>query len=195
MDAQTLRRQILAKRDTLNEATRLAKSDAVWKRLIELEQFQTASQALFYLTHGSEVDTALMRQLTRELGMLVGAPRSFPGTKEMHFHLLGEDEDSVLTPGPYGILQPAPETSHAVLGSDTVVLVPGAVFDRKGHRLGFGSGYYDRWLAGEGKGLVRVGLAFHEQVVDHVPTQPHDMDMDFIVTDTEVVDCAAQRAS
>lgn len=195
MDANTLRRSILAKRDALNEATRLAKSDAVWKRLVELEAFQTASQALFYLTHGSEVDTELMRRMTRELGMTVAAPRSFPGTKEMHFHVLGEDEDAVLTPGPYGILQPAAETPHAVLGPDTVVIVPGAVFDRQGHRLGFGSGYYDRWLAGEGKGLRRIGLAFHEQVVDHVPTQPHDMDMDYIVTDTEVVDCAARRAS
>lgn len=189
MDAATLRRQVLAKRDAINEATRLAKSDAVWKRLVELEAFQMAPQALFYMTHGSEVDTALMRRMTRELGMAVAVPRSMPGAKSMQFHLLGEDEDGVLIPGAYGILQPSPETPLAVLTPDTVVLVPGAVFDRKGHRLGFGSGYYDRWLAGEGKGLVKVGLAFDEQVVDHVPTEAHDVDMDWVVSDKACIEC------
>lgn len=193
MDAAELRRLTLAKRDAIHASARQAKSDAVWKRLVELQAFQTASQALFYMTHGSEVDTALMRRLARELGMTVAAPRSEPGSKAMHFHLLGEDEDSLLTPGPYGILQPAAGTPLAKLGPGTVVLVPGAVFDRQGHRLGLGSGYYDRWLAGEGKGLVTIGLAFGEQVVQQVPTAAHDIDMDFLVTDTETVDCKLLR--
>jgi 5-formyltetrahydrofolate cyclo-ligase len=64
-------------------------------------------------------------------------------------------------------------------------------YDRRGHRLGLGSGYYDRWLAGEGKGLPTIGLAFNEQLVDAVPTQPHDVDVDWVVTDKEAIDCKA----
>jgi 5-formyltetrahydrofolate cyclo-ligase len=162
-------------------AVRIARSDAIWKRLVELEPFQRAGQALFFVTHGSEVETETMRRLCRELGMGVGAPRCEPASRSMRFHVLPEDES--LSSGPYGIAQPAP---------DTVVLVPGAVFDRSGNRLGYGSGFYDRWLAGEGRGLVTVALAFHEQVVRRVPVQPWDVPVRWLVTDREVVDCAAE---
>jgi 5-formyltetrahydrofolate cyclo-ligase len=108
----------------------------------------------------------------------------------MRFHVLPEDES--LSSGPYGIAQPAEDAPACVLAPDTVVLVPGAVFDRSGNRLGYGSGFYDRWLAGEGRGLVTVALAFHEQVVRRVPVQPWDVPVRWLVTDREVVDCAAE---
>lgn len=192
MDAEALRRRILGARDKMPAAVRLNRSDAVWKRLVEVPAYQTAPLALFFITHGTEVETAMMRRLSRELGIAVAAPRSEPGSHSMRFHLLEDDE--AMVPGAYGILQPPPEAPLAVLTPDTVVLVPGAVFDRKGNRLGFGGGYYDRWLSGEGKGLATVGLAFREQVVEAVPVQPHDVPVDLLVTDEEVVDCAAARA-
>lgn len=186
MTPQQLRDLVKKRRDGIPERERLRKSDEVWKRLVEVPAFQTASTALFYVSTGSEVETAMMRSLARDLGMTVACPRSRPGDKSMRFHVLAGDDE--LSPGAYGILQPVAETPLADL-KDAVVLVPGLVFDRWGRRLGFGSGYYDRWLAGEGKGLPAIGLAFHEQLVDHVPVQPHDVDMDWVVTDKEAIAC------
>lgn len=187
MTPQELRDLVRKRRDGMPERERLRKSDEVWKRLVEVPAFQTASSALFYVSVGSEVETGMMRTLARELGMVVACPRSKPGDKSMRFHVLASDEE--LSPGAYGILQPAAETPPLADLKDAVVLVPGMVYDRQGHRLGFGSGYYDRWLAGEGKGLPTIGLAFHEQLVDLVPTQPHDVDMDWVVTDKEAIEC------
>jgi 5-formyltetrahydrofolate cyclo-ligase len=185
---QELRDLVRKRRDGMPERERLRKSDEAWKRLVEVPAFQTASTALFYVSFGSEVETAMMRSLARELGMTVACPRSRPGDRSMRFHVLASDDE--LSPGAYGILQPAAETPLADL-KDAVVLVPGVAYDRRGHRLGFGSGYYDRWLAGEGKGLPTIGLAFNEQLVDAVPTQPHDVDVDWVVTDKEAIDCKA----
>ena len=186
MEAQALRDLVRKRRDGMPERERLHKSDEAWKRLVELPIFQMASTALFYISFGSELETSMMRTLSRELGMTVACPRSKPGDKSMHFHVLASDDD--LSPGAYGILQPAAETSLVDL-KDTIMLVPGMVYDQQGHRLGFGSGYYDRWLKAEGRGLPTVGLGFHEQLVEHVPTEAHDVDMDWVVTDKETVDC------
>ncbi len=189
MNAQELRDKVRKSRDGMPERERIRKSDEVWKRLVEVPAFQMASTALFYVSFGSEVETSMMRRLARELGMSVACPRSKPQSKTMRFHVLKGDDE--LSPGAYGILQPAPETPLADL-KDAVVLVPGMVFDRQGHRLGFGSGYYDRWLADEGKGLPTIGLAFHEQLLPGpLPQEPHDVRMDWVVTDKESIECAA----
>jgi 5-formyltetrahydrofolate cyclo-ligase len=190
VDAKQLREMVRKRRDGMPERERLRKSDEVWKRLVELPAFQMASTALFYVSVSSEVETAMMRTLTRELGMTVACPRSKPGDKSMSFHVLASEDE--LSPGAYGILQPAAETPLADL-KDAVVLVPGMAFDRQGHRLGFGGGYYDRWLAGPGQGLPTVALAFHEQVVESVPQEAHDIPIQWLVTDKETVDCSAAK--
>ena len=188
-DAATLRRLLLHRRDLLTEDERARKSDAIWKRLAEVPAFQLAEQALFYISHGSEVDTTMMRRLAREMGLQVFAPRSSPGTKAMQFHLLPEDEP--LISGAYGILQPPPDLPLADLSKPSVVIVPGVGFDHRGNRLGFGGGYYDRWLAGDGKGLPTVALAFSDQVVEAIPVKEHDIPVEVLVTDTETVECKA----
>ncbi len=186
-----LRRAILHWRDGLPHSERASRSDAIWKRLAEVPAFQAANIAFFYVTHGSEVDTSLMRRLARQMGMTVGAPRTDTVHHTMHFHRLEDDED--LMSGPYGILQPPPEAPEVVPGPGSVVIVPGVAFDRQGNRLGSGGGYYDRWLAGDGKGVPSVALAYSGQLVEHLEAKPKDMPVDALVTERESVDCALAR--
>jgi len=191
-DRDSIRQQCLKRRDALSPAARQDKSDAIWKRLAELPVFRGAEAAFFYVTHGSEVDTTLMRRMARELGLRVAAPRSMPGDHSMAFHWL--DSEDALVPGAYGILQPEPGTPPAALGPEVVVLVPGLAFDPRGNRIGFGGGYYDRWLNGPGRGAVTVGLAYAEQLVPALEPLPHDRPVDGLVTDLQAYDCAALRS-
>jgi len=69
-----------------------------------------------------------------------------------------------------------------------VVVTPGLAFDREGNRLGYGGGYYDRYLQRMGRAAARVGIAFSLQIVDRVPAEPGDQRVDVIVTDQEVLD-------
>ncbi|MCC6277448.1 MAG: 5-formyltetrahydrofolate cyclo-ligase [Oligoflexia bacterium] len=86
----------------------------------------------------------------------------------------------------WGIWEPSPQTSARLSVNDcTGVLVPGLAFDRKGHRLGYGKGHYDRTLSGF-KG-VKVGVTFSEFVFESLPVEAQDVAMDFVVTDKEII--------
>lgn len=193
MEAAQLRTLIVGHRNAIPPEVRLSRSDAIWKRLVEVPDFQTARQALFFITLGSEVETGVMRRMCRDLGMAVAAPRAESRSRSMHFHLLPDDDALIV--GPYGVLQPPPEAPLAPLDSGSVVLVPGSVFDRSGNRLGMGGGFYDRWLADEGRGLPTIGLAYQEQVVERVPASAHDVPVDWLVTDQETCECGSKGSS
>ena len=184
--AAELRSEVSYRRDALDEAERLQCSERIWKRLVELPEFRACSQALFYVSFKSEVDTFLMRKLSIEMGKAVAVPRGRQIDKSMTFYYLDSDED--LESGPYGILQPPADSDKIVeLEDPSVVIVPGLVFDLRGNRLGWGAGFYDRFLSGEGRGLSKLGLAFDCQVVDALPVDTHDVSVDLIVTETRVI--------
>ena len=187
MQAAELRKIALEQRKAMPASLRADFSEAIGKGLLELPVFHRASTALFFVSHGSEVETQAMRKQSRELGLTVAAPRCEASSRSMRFHIL-EDPEALQT-GPYGILEPAPEAPLARLDPGAVVLVPGSVFDRRGNRLGMGGGYYDRWLANEGRGLSTIGLAFHSQLVPEVPQGPLDIPVRWLVTEREIIDC------
>ena len=94
----------------------------------------------------------------------------------------------MLERGAFGVLEPGAGCQQRAPKAD-IILVPGVAFDRSGARLGRGKGYYDRFL-GHFEG-VRVGVCFEGQVVDAVPSDPHDKGMDFLVTPRGVMTCGA----
>jgi 5-formyltetrahydrofolate cyclo-ligase len=95
---------------------------------------------------------------------------------------------SDLSPGTYGILEPKkekikPTSIHEI----DIVLVPGVAFDRFGHRLGQGGGYYDWFLSKTN--VVSIGLAFEFQILKEIPVEPHDQRVDLIVTEEKLIEC------
>lgn len=106
----------------------------------------------------------------------------------LRFHLTGVGD---LRPGRFGISEPDPSCPEVTAGEIAVMLVPGLAFDARGNRLGFGGGYYDEVLAGEGgarPGFV-VGVGYDFQVVDSVPVDARDARVDCLVTDARVIRC------
>ena len=73
------------------------------------------------------------------------------------------------------------------------VLIPGSVFDPSGGRLGYGGGFYDRFLTEAAPRAIRLGVAFELQLVDQVPMEPHDQYMDILVTEQQIYDCRRIR--
>ena len=185
-----IRRRVLADRDMLELAERKAKSDEIHQRFFQLtEQYDLRSYFLF-VSFRSEVETmGLINQLLGR-GKIVSVP--FVSVKEKKMtavRLINPGED--LVPGYYGILEPSrkivDERKIDPAGIDIVVL-PGSVFDEKGGRLGYGGGFYDRFLALEIRpSALRVALAFDMQVLEEVPQQPHDMPVDFIITENRII--------
>ena len=89
----------------------------------------------------------------------------------------------------FGILEPDPEVYPVTVEPNEigVVFVPGVAFDRLGHRLGYGKGYYDRWLRGA-SALEKIGLAFSFQVLERLPAEAHDVRLDLLVTEQDVLE-------
>jgi 5-formyltetrahydrofolate cyclo-ligase len=94
-----------------------------------------------------------------------------------------------LIPGVFDILVPPGEDLLTNVSRTDLVLIPGVGFDQDGHRLGRGRGYYDRALRGVLAGALRVGLAHECQVISHVPVDPHDERVDYIVTEKRLIEC------
>jgi 5-formyltetrahydrofolate cyclo-ligase len=102
--------------------------------------------------------------------------------------LLIKDPEHDLVPGYYNIPEPDPGRCKRVESSEIdAAVIPGSVFDIQGGRLGYGGGYYDRFLVNDAPQAKRIGLAFELQVVDKVPVEPHDQPLDILITEKRIV--------
>lgn len=178
-----LRQRVLGERFKLSAGERRAKSRKIEERLFSLEEFQKASSILFYASFRSEVETWDMIRRALSSGKHVFLPR-VKGRGLLLFRIRDFDRD--VEPGAWGILEPKNDSSPAKIDDIDLVVVPGAVFDERGQRLGYGAGFYDRLLSSFGG--MTVGLAFELQIVPEVPAGPHDVPVKKIVTEKRVIE-------
>ncbi|CAK8715289.1 MAG: 5-formyltetrahydrofolate cyclo-ligase [Candidatus Electronema aureum] len=194
--ARTVLRQAkLAARDQLDPASRCEKSRRILVQLTE-HRLLTAAQHLFMYVHfRSEVETLPLIEHFLAVGKTISVPLTL--RKESRLLAVGiTDPVSQLKPGCFGILEPTQEQkTQAVLDPATIdiALVPGSVFDRYGGRLGYGGGFYDRFLAQNAPQAYKIGLAYELQLVEEVPTEAHDQRMDMIITEEQLYDCRRIR--
>lgn len=182
---KNIREEMLARRQgmTADEVTRL--STRVQEKVMLLPAWKEAEKIGIYSPVRNEVDTTLLFMKALESGMSVYFPRVEQGLK---FYEVKDLTD--MQKGAWGVLEP--KDSCVVLGeSETLnlLMVPGIVFDKSGHRLGYGRAFYDRILERFKK--VAVGLAYQFQIVDELPVEEWDKRMIRIITDKQEIDCEA----
>jgi 5-formyltetrahydrofolate cyclo-ligase len=134
----------------------------------------------------SEFDPSpLMQHLARSHGALLALPVIVARDAPLLFRQRSTAD--TLIAGAMGILEPPPGAPEVL---PDILLVPLAAFDRAGHRIGYGAGHYDRTFEKlrTTKSVIAVGLAFDLQEIDTVPTQPHDVALDYVLTETRVID-------
>jgi 5-formyltetrahydrofolate cyclo-ligase len=186
-----LRTQMRAKLATLAVADVSAKSAAIWERLSVLPEFAKATRLLVYVSNGVEVDTRGLIQQLLAMGRQVCVPQ-FDAAEQRYVACVLRDFHADLVMGRYGILEPKPgEIQPAAHDPIDAALVPGLAFDETGNRLGRGMGYFDRLLQ-EVSG-AKIALAYDFQVLNEVPAEAHDARVDFIVTETRVVETKGNR--
>ncbi|MBU0483665.1 MAG: 5-formyltetrahydrofolate cyclo-ligase [Proteobacteria bacterium] len=182
-DRTELRRRVLAARDCLSLTERGVKSQEVMANLERIEKFRAAATILFYVNFRSEVETlGLIGRLIRQ-----GKRIAVPLTDVAHARLRPfeiKDPAQDLRSGYCSIPEPDPDKLNKVDPAEIeVVILPGSVFDQAGGRLGYGGGYYDRFLVKEAPRACRIGVAFEMQVVPKVPLLPHDQKLHYLVTE------------
>jgi len=198
-----LRKRIIEERDKLTAEERAAKSAIICRKLQRVFEQQLNAHrihngqhaaVLSYLPYRSEVDVLPFLRWCWEENIMVAVPRTLPEERRMIFHRIGGLEDTEAT-STYGIREP--HQALAVVddpSSIALILVPGVVFDPAGRRIGYGGGYYDRYLAelaasapgigaGSSKRPLLAAPCFDLQIAKSVPAEPHDISMDVILTE------------
>lgn len=189
-----LRREVFARLERLSRGDRLAKSRVIMARLFSLEEVRAAKVVQFYCSFRNEVMTDEMITAALAQGKRVAVPAVHANGRLR----LGEVKHPArdLLPGRFRILEPRPPGSSrrpVTLRQVEVAVVPGLAFDARGHRLGRGTGHFDRFLARRPPGLSVVALAYEAQVVEHVPVTHTDIPVDIIVTEKRVIRCRRRR--
>jgi len=182
-----LRRAILTQREQLSAEEQAGKSRAIAENLWRVKDFAQAATVLFYVNFRREVITrALIRQCLHQ-DKRVTVPLTVSRPARLIPYVI-QDPDRDLHPGYCGIPEPDPDRQPVVDPQlIDVVIVPGSVFDLQGGRLGYGGGYYDRFLTLDAPQACRIGLAYELQVVDVVPLLAHDQKMQILVTEKRII--------
>jgi len=181
-----LRTKILAARNSLPPEERQRKSRTIAERLLALPEFAGARSIFAYVSFRSEVETLDLIARCLKKGAVVSVPLTLPAEYRLLAHAI-TDPSRDLVPGYCGIPEPLPTLPLMDPASIEVVVVPGSVFDVHGGRLGYGGGYYDRFLQSAAPQALRIGLAFDLQVVAAVPLESHDQQLDYLITETRTI--------
>ncbi|MFD2369633.1 5-formyltetrahydrofolate cyclo-ligase [Brevibacillus sp. GCM10020057] len=182
-EKQQLRKRIIEERQQMPAAMRASYSAQACRHLAASERLAQARAIMAFHPFGAELDILPFVQEAMARGQEIWLPLTISsGRRIVPYRYEGPH---MLKQGVYGIWEPDPALSVAAdLDRLDAVLVPGVAFDRQGGRMGYGGGYYDRFLAGLVRRPLLVGVAFAMQVVDAVPREPHDILLDGLVTES-----------
>lgn len=192
-EKRCLRQNILKKREAMSLEEQLDLSHAIMEKAASHYEFLQAEEILAYVNYKSEVNTRGIIEYGFMLGKKVYCPKVL-SDGEMEFFRIFSIKD--LKEGYKGIFEPEniPERQWKPSEKIPLLLMPGAVFDRQGHRIGYGKGFYDRFLekTGEFPG-TKAALAYGMQVKEKIPFEEHDKQVDLIITEQEVIDCLNKK--
>ena len=189
---QALRKNILGLREALSADERLAASLIITERIAALPAYQRAATVLGYMNFGSEFASELWVARVLADGKRLVLPKVNRHTNELDLYRV-DDLASQLAAGSWGIAEPVVERCERLIDLNEVefALLPGVAFARNGARLGYGGGYYDKLLARINPHPVRVAAAFALQVVQNVPQETTDVEVEWLVTERETIRCSA----
>lgn len=185
MDSKVTKRQtLLAKRHQLDPLFIEEASQKIVTHFLGLEEFRLSDKIALYADFKGEVQTASIFRKAHALRKEVFYPAVHPETRQIQFYRVQKLME--LSPGFAGILEPKNRKYPlSNLNYLDLILVPGVVFDRQGNRIGYGQGFYDRFLSRyRGK---RVALAYDFQVCDSLSMERSDQRVDVIVTEERVL--------
>ncbi|MBW2993077.1 5-formyltetrahydrofolate cyclo-ligase [Candidatus Woesearchaeota archaeon] len=176
---ESIKKNILEARNSLSLKQIKEKSRIIKKNLLDMEQFQNADVIHCYISKESEVST-------HDLISGLGKTWIIPCLQNNCLESCRFNGFQNLKKGSFGILEPK-KIERFPEERIKMVLVPGIAFDTRGYRLGYGKGYYDRFL--KNSNAVKIGLAYDFQIVNNVPEEKHDVKVDCIITEKRIIRC------
>ena len=168
-------------RDAIPIKEKDEKDRIIQKHLFNWELYKKSNYLFCYVSFRSEVDTfeIIRRSITQ--GKVVAVPKIFPKRKIMKAFVI-KSIDKSLRPGEYGILEPIDECPEADYSKLDLIIAPGLAFTEKGERLGYGGGYYDRFLSKYPE-IPVCALTYEALITDSLPVKENDIAVDYLITE------------
>ena len=187
-EKQRLREERLAARETLSEQERCALDGCITQKLLATPEYAEAATVLTYVSVSSEVSTRMFIEGALRDGKTVAVPRCLPGHRLEFVAISSLDQ---LAPAPFNLLEPAKDLSALTEDqmNNSICIVPALLVDTKGYRLGYGAGFYDRFLSTySGK---KICLAYQQNLSKTMlPHTEFDVPVDMVITESDVLACA-----
>ena len=180
-----LRTQYLLKRRAIPKDKKAELDEAICRRLAATVSFRFSDTVMLYSALPSEIDLTPLINLALSQGKRVVLPRCVPNTPLMNFHPVERLSD--LEKGSFSIMEP-PADSPIWKPTDTdkaICVIPGVLYDRDGYRVGYGKGYYDRYLSD--KQVQKIGIVYDDFVLKTLPHGRYDLTVDFIITEKRLI--------
>ena len=177
---KVIRKEIFRRRKEADPIAVHKNSEQIWQKLFSLPAFQESDWIYLYIDCKNEVMTDGIIEEAFRLGKKVAAPKVVG--EDMIFYQISHPED--LEPGYFGIREPKTDLPVAD-GEDGLMIMPGVAFDNLRHRVGYGGGFYDRYLSKHTRHFT-AALAFEFQMMSEVPVEPTDISPEIIVTEKEI---------
>ncbi|MBE6781168.1 MAG: 5-formyltetrahydrofolate cyclo-ligase [Ruminococcaceae bacterium] len=165
------------------EKAKLDKSIA--ENVRRLKEYRPAQTILIYMSTPIEVDTKEIIKNAWDDGKKVAIPRCTPGSRDMEFHYI--DSFDCVSPGTFSVLEPDPALPVVTDFSGCLMIVPGMQFDMRGFRIGYGKGYYDRYMV-RFKG-ISAGICYSDELKPFMYHGRYDRQVDIVVTDKRIKTC------
>ena len=182
---QELRLKCRERRNVLDSEVKSRLDKSIADNVRRLKEYRPAKTLLIYMSTPIEVDTIRIIQNAWEDGKRVAVPRCIPDTRDMEFHYI--DSLDCLSPGSFSVLEPDPELPIVTDYSGCLMIVPGMQFDMKGYRIGYGKGYYDRYMV-RFTG-ISAGICYSDELKPFMYHGRYDQNVDIVVTDKRIKTC------
>lgn len=183
MNKASIRKTIIKKRDDLESGLRNKFSDKIKDKILNNVFYKEAKSIFCFIGFGSEVNTIGIIEDALRDGKQVYVPR----VRNKEMKVIRIDSLDKLKPGVFGILEP--EDGEELNFDCDLILMPGVAFTKEGKRLGYGGGYYDKYLAQYNSNTLKIAIAYSIQVIDFIPTESYDKIVDYIVTEEFTCKC------
>ena len=186
-----LRKKYKQIRREMPENIKKSRDKNIFLKLINLDAYKKSRIVLTYVSTDIEVDTMEFIQYALNDSKIVAVPRCIDGTRDMTFYIIESVDD--LEPGAFSVLEPVPERCRVLCDfNGAFCIVPALVYDRYGYRLGYGKGYYDRFLSAH-PDMHRVGICYCCCTVTKLIHGRFDVSVNTLVTEKYVNNCEREE--
>ena len=178
-----IRKNMIKKRSELDSKYVHKASIEIAEKFLKLEEVQKSENIMLYMDFRNEVETEYIISTLITMGKNVFCPLCIPKTKVMIPKKI--NKNTILKKSSLGILEPSENSPEIDINKIDVIAVPGVAFDENLFRMGYGGGYYDRFIPKSG--AYTAGLRFDMQILDNIPIEEHDIKLDCIVTESRII--------